>query len=183
MKRYEEILENFEPYYVKVLSDLAKERNIPVEKFEKLKKSDALKIAVLAPFLADADYAHMFAYANLSILLTAANFPQIFNSSEEISLETRAVLVLENITKYAKDKKALDLCKKALIAISYKDHLHDFESDKKKGKFNPLAIGKDKEKYEKMFKSIINKLEKNEIIFRTIDMQSLKGNVPGFWMQ
>jgi len=181
MSRYESIIENFEPYFVKVLSDIAKERNLSVEKFEKLKKSDALKITVLAPFLADADYAEMFAYANLSVLLTAANFPSVFNPREDISLETRATLVLENINKFAKNKKALELCKKALIAISYKDHVHDFDNDKKEGKYNPLLVGKNKIKYEKMFKSIFNELEKDEKISKIIDMQSLSINKPGFW--
>ncbi|GEM_PF-1832900 len=181
MNRYDDILENQQMYFVKILSELSKERNIPVEKYEKLKKSDALKLVVLAPFLADADYAQMFAYANLSILLTAGNFPSIFNPQKDISLETRATLVLENLNRFAKNKKALQLCKKTLIAISYKDHLHDFEDDKKQGKFNPLLEGKNKEKYEKLFKSIVKEIEKDQNIYKIIDINNLKGNQPGFW--
>ncbi|NMC67095.1 MAG: hypothetical protein GYA61_02610 [Spirochaetales bacterium] len=182
MNKYSEIVENFGPFFVKVLSELAKERNLSSDRFEKLKKSDALKVVVLAPFLAQAEYAEMFAYANLSILLTAANFPQIFNPTKDISLETRATMVLQNIKPFAKDKKALKICEKALIAISYKDHLHDIDKDKKESKFNPLFEEKNKIKYEKLFNSIFAELEKYKTLSKHLDMSNLKGNNPGFWM-
>ncbi|MFN3411178.1 MAG: hypothetical protein ACK4YF_03360 [Exilispira sp.] len=178
----EDIIDNFEPFFVKVLSDLAKERNIEADKFERLRKSDALKIVTLAPFIAKADYAMMFAYANLSILLTAANFPEIFNADENISLETRATLVLENIKDFVKDKKAFDVCKKALIAISYKDHLNDIENDRKMGKYNPLFEEKNRIKYAKKFNKILKKIQKDVRLLKIIDLNSLALNNPGFWM-
>lgn len=182
MKKHEQIIDNFEPFFIKVLSDLSKERNIEIEKFEKLKKSDALKIVVLAPFLANADYAMMFAYANLSILLTAANFTEIFNANENISLETRATLVLENLRPFVKDKKAYDICKKALIAISYKDHLHDIENDRKMGKYNPLFKEKIRIKYDKKFNKIIKEIQKDLRLSKIIDLNNLVLNNPGFWL-
>ena len=181
MEKYVDIIENFEPYFVKVLTEVAKERNLSADRFEKIKKSDALKVVVMAPFLAQADYAEMFAYANLSILLTAANFPNIFNPTPDISLETRATMILQNIKPFAKDKKALKMCEKALIAISYKDHLHDIEKDRKEGKFNPLSEEKNKIKYEKLFNSIFFELEKYRILSDNLDMNNLKSNNPGFW--
>ncbi|HPC39151.1 MAG TPA: hypothetical protein PLF21_07545 [Exilispira sp.] len=182
MKKYEDILENFELFYVKVLSELAKERNLSVERFEKLKKSDALKVVVLAPFLAEADYAEMFAYANLSILLTAANFPEVFKPTKDISLETRATLILENLKPFVKNKKGFNACKKALIAISYKDHLHDLENDRKIGKYNPLFDEKIKKKFEKTFNSMLKDIEKEPFLLKNIDLQNLKSNNPGFWL-
>lgn len=182
MTRYEDIIEHFETYFVKVLSDICKERNYDIEKFEKLKKSDALKVVVLAPFYADADYAEMFAYANLSVLLTAASFPKVFVAHENISLEKRATLTLENIKPHAKNKKALKLCQKALIAISYKDHLHDLEKDAKEGKYNPLSDNKKRIKYDKLFNKILKELSKNKIFIQILDLNNLKSNNPGFWV-
>lgn len=182
MKRYDYIFENFEPFYIKALSDISRERNIDVEKFEKLKKSDTLRLVALTPFLADADYAEMFAYANLSVLLTAANFPEIFKATESLCLETRATLILENIRHFVKNRKIFKLCQKALIAISYKDHLHDIENDKKIGKYNPLNSDKKMKKYEKLFKKIFKELDKETKINTIIDLKNLFINNPGFWL-
>lgn len=147
-------------YFSKLIHKLAEERNMPSSDVEILMKSPAFYFVAIAPFVCDADYAEMFAYANCSILMTASKNTEIFNARPEISIETRAKLILENMANYVKNKKAYKWFQNALVAVSISDHLKDFENDRRIGKYNPLKDENTKIKYEKIHKSLVNDLLK-----------------------
>jgi hypothetical protein len=179
MSRYENVLSNFDVYFAKVLSDIGKERSLSFEDVERLKESPAFRLVVLTPFISDCDYAEMFAYANASTLITAGKHPEVFNPTKDISIETRATLIVENLKPFVKNKKNYNLCKKALVAVSIVDHQEDIEADKKEGKFNPLFDIKSKEKYNKKLPSIFNELEKDKTITKFVSVDLIKSD--GFW--
>ncbi len=179
MNRYQQILDDFQVYFTKLIHKLAEERNIPSSEVEILMKSPAFYFVAIAPFVCDADYAEMFAYANCSILITASKIPEIFNAKPEISVEKRAILVLENMANYVKNKKAYKWFQNALIAVSISDHLKDVENDRKVNKYNPFKDESTKIKYDKIHKSLVNDLLKTNP-----DANNLKSSLladGGFW--
>ena len=179
MSRYENVLSNFDVYFAKVLSDIGKERSLPFEDVERLKESPAFRLVVLTPFICDCDYAEMFAYANASTLITAGKHPEVFNPTKDISIETRATLILENLKNFVKDRKSYKCCQKALIVASIADHKKDLLNDKKINKFNPLSDEINNKKYEAMLSKLCKELLSCKKLTDIISVDFLKSD--GFW--
>lgn len=179
MNRYDNILDSFEVYFTKVLSDIGKERSLSFEDVERLKKSPAFRLVVLAPFICDCDYAEMFAYANTSTLITAGKHPEVFNPTKDISIETRATLIIENLRNYAKDKKVYKCCQQALILISIADHKKDLDDDKRINKFNPLFDESIRKKYETLSSKLCKELSRCKKLTDLISIEFILSD--GFW--